>query len=385
MPATVLAANVNLTSTVPVVVATLNLDPNTTYEIEVQLQYSQVNVTDGGFAAGLQVAGTSSLAFTDGSGASLGSAQTFTYTGFSGTRSVVLTGTVIVGATVDSVSVIAGLAAASVNVTLLLAGSRINAESLTATPVPGPVGGLQAQQIIAIALQIANTPGFTLYAGQLLNSILQDIAETYDFSQNQKTFGFTFDTSTIYQNNLAGAGPNILPTDYLRACTRENIWYLQGVRYILVIVEQYEFDALVQTAGFQSYPTFAYADLSLQAPFAGLKGLMVWPPASGAFTVQIRYYAQPATIVTPETSTTIPWFPNTNYLITRLAGELMKLTDDERYKEFLGEGAQGSEGILGKYLKMKDDPEGRAKTVQLDRRRFGSSLRGLPNTKVVGW
>lgn len=244
---------------------------------------------------------------------------------------------------------------------------------------------LTSAQIVTLALQIAKTPGFTSQAGQLLNTILSDLAQTYDFSQNLKTFGFTFDTSTIYQNNLAGAGPNILPTDYLRAKNRENMYYIQGVRYVLIIVEQWEFDALVQTAGWSSYPQLAYADLALQAPFAGQKGLMVWPPASGAYTMQIRYHAQPADITTPETSSTVPWFPNTNYLITRLAGELMKINDDERYIQFLGDGDQGALGILRKYQMMQDDPEGRVKTVDLDRRRFGSSFRSLPNTKIIGW
>lgn len=385
MPAVVLAANVNLTSTIPAVVATINLDPNTVYEIECQLQYSEVNPTDGGFQGGLQVAGASLLAFTDGSGPALNSGQLFSFTGFTGNRTLVLTGTVIVGGAADTLSIIAALAVASANVTILAAGSLLNAESVTAAPTPGPIGGLQAQQICTLARQMARVPGFTLQSGQLLNVILQDLAETYDFAENVRTFPLTFDVATVYQNNLAGAGPNILPQDYLRALMKENIWYLQGVRYVLIIVERDEFDALVQTAGFTSYPTLAYADLNLSAPFAGQKGLMVWPPASGSYTVQIRYYAQPATITTPETSTTVPWFPNTNYLITRLAGELMKLTDDERAKEFLGDGAQGSEGILRKYLNLKDDPEGVVKTVRLDRRHFGSSFRGLPNTKVVGW
>ena len=241
---------------------------------------------------------------------------------------------------------------------------------------------LTAAQIISLALQIAKTPGYTAQALQILNAVQSDLAQTYDFENNVKTFGFTFDTSTIYQNNQPGAGPNILPTDYLRAKNRENMYYIQGVRYVLIIVDQWEFDALVQTAGWTSYPSLAYTDLALQAPFAGQKGLMVWPPASGAYTMQIRYYSAPADITS---TSTVPWFPNQNYLITRLAGELMKITDDERYVSFLGDGDQGAIGILRKFLQMKDDPEGRVKTVDLDRRRFGSSFRSLPNTKIIGW
>ena len=34
---------------------------------------------------------------------------------------------------------------------------------------------------------------------------------------------------------------------------------------------------------------------------------------------------------------------------------------------------------------MKDDWTNRAKTVKLDRRRFGGSFQNLRNTKLVGW
>lgn len=244
---------------------------------------------------------------------------------------------------------------------------------------------LSAQQIVALSCQIAKCPGFTQQAGQWLNSLLSDLAQTYDFEINCKTFGFTFDTSTVYQNNIAGAGPNLMPTDFLRAKDREIIFYIQGVRYVLIILDQGQYDALVQTAGWTSYPQLGYIDLNLASPFAGRAGLMVWPPASGAYTTQIRYYSQPADISQPETSATVPWFPNQNYLITRLAGELMKVTNDDRAKEFLGDTPEGAEGILRKFLKMKDDPEGSVDTVKLDRRRFGRSFYNLPNTKIVGW
>lgn len=250
---------------------------------------------------------------------------------------------------------------------------------------------LQAQQICQLALQIANTPGWTTQAGQWLNAILSDLAQDYDFAVNVVTFPLTFDTSTVYQNNVAGAGPNILPTNYLRALNRENIYYINGVRYVLIIVERWEYDALVQTAGWSSYPQFAYADLNLSAPFAGQKGLMVWPPASGAFTVQIRYISQPADINNPTSSAVVPWFPNQDYLITRLAGELMKIADDERYQSFLGSDNEQTDTpgsattILRRFLKMKDDPLGRVQRVDLDRRFFGSSFRSLPNTKIIGW
>ncbi len=394
MPATVLPANVSLTSTTPVVIATVALTPNQTYEIECQVQWSEVNSTDGGIAVGLQVAGASTLLFTDGSGASLTTGQTFPYTGTTGNRTVVLTGTVIV-TLADTLSIIAGLAVVSVNVTTVRLGTVLNAESLVPTAPPGSPAGLQAQQICTLARQIARVPGFTSQSGQLLNAILGDLAQTYDFETNLRTYPFTFDVSTIYQNNQAGAGPNLFPIDFLRAKNREIIYYIQGVRYVLIVQEQADYDALVQNAGWNSYPSYGYVDLSLSAPFdttnPGQPGLMVWPPASGSFTAQLRYYCQPGTISVPESSTTVPWFPNTNYLITRLAGELMKLTDDERTGAFLGaeneaqDNAQSATSILRKFLKMKDDPEGRVRRVELDRRFFGPQFANLRNTKNIGW
>ena len=60
--------------------------------------------------------------------------------------------------------------------------------------------------------------------------------------------------------------------------------------------------------------------------------------------------------------------------------------DDQRAALFLGDAEGiGAEAILDKYLKMKDDDTNRAKTVQLDRRRFGKQFPLLRNTKTIGW
>ena len=60
---------------------------------------------------------------------------------------------------------------------------------------------------------------------------------------------------------------------------------------------------------------------------------------------------------------------------------MMKIADDARWQTFDKEAA----GILSKYLKLQADDEGRAQTVKLDRRRFGSNFSRLPNTKLLGW
>jgi len=121
-----------------------------------------------------------------------------------------------------------------------------------------------------------------------------------------------------------------------------------------------------------------------------------YPPPSGSYPVSIRYQRLMPPLpldvtgnLTAGAQATIPWFPNTRYLLKKLAGMLMEQTDDDRAPLFIGEGSPqspGADAILAKYLKMKDDDTNRAKTVQLDRRRFGQGRwSDLKNTKVLGW
>lgn len=232
---------------------------------------------------------------------------------------------------------------------------------------------LQAQQIVTLACQIAKASGFTSQAGQLLNSILSDLCQTYDFKS-------AFKTQTVTLTPSNGSGPYPLPSDYLRMAMNELFYYVDGVPYVMINLDLWEYDRLVQQPGISNYPEFFATDTSTTP-----KSLFVWPPSGGSYVTTLRYYSQMADIPTPETSTAVPWFPNQNYLITRVAGELMKITGDERSTAFLGNGPDGAEGILTKFLKLQADDEGRAKTVQLDRRRFGSSFNRLPITKTLGW
>lgn len=244
--------------------------------------------------------------------------------------------------------------------------------------------GLQAQQIVTLATQIAKCPGFTSQAGKLLNYILQDLCQNYDFDVARGTTNFNLSTSASGNGYAAGSGPNNMPTDFLRVRRNGSFYTISGVPYPMIGVEQEEFDRFVQQAGFNSYPYEFYVDVSLTPP-----GLFVWPPTSGSYPATVRYQRQMPDITTPESSTTVPWFPNTNYLTTRLAGELMKIVDDDRAEAFLSDDdkahPQGAGVILRKYLMLKDDPENTVKQVTLDRRRFGTSFDRLRNTKTIGW
>lgn len=244
---------------------------------------------------------------------------------------------------------------------------------------------LQAQQIVSLALQDASAPGYTQQGGELLNVVLQELCQNYDMDAAKGTFSFNFNpglvTTSIYPNVSPGGGPYPLPADFLRMIDdKDAMWFLNNVPYPMIPCDLSEYDNLVQQAGLQSYPYIFASDMSQSPP-----NLLVWPPASGAYPCMIRYRRQMPDIATPETSTAIPWFPNTQYLRTRLAGEIMKITGDDRWERFLGDGPSGAQGILDRWLKMKDDSNDRAQTVSLDRRRFGNNFSRLPNTKSIGW
>lgn len=240
-----------------------------------------------------------------------------------------------------------------------------------------------AQQLVTYACQIAKCPGFTVQAGDTLNMILDELAETYDFDAAKGRFNFNFNpgqTDTI-NGVLIFGGPYALPSDYLRAVDdKSSFWYLNGVPYPMVPIDLSEFDMAVQQAGFQSYPYWFTTDLSQSPP-----ALWVYPPPSGNYPVSIRYRRQMPTISNPATSSTVPWFPNSSYLKARLTGEMMQFTGDSRADDFLGESPGGAQGILKRILKLLDDHENRTEVVKMDRRRFGTRFNQLPITKQVGW
>lgn len=249
---------------------------------------------------------------------------------------------------------------------------------------------LTAQQIVTLACQDARVPGFTSQAGQLLNMILSDLCQTYDFDLAKKTYSFNFSPSQV---NSAGQAYQNLPSDFLRSISKESYYTIDGVPYPLIALDQSEYDMLVQQSGLSNYPVFYATDMSKTGATNGgtpdLAVMLFWMVPSGAYPMIVRYYAQMADISSPESSSTVPWFPNQTYLRRRLAGELMGLTDDERMASFLGDDErstpQGAGVMLRKYLQMKDDKGTRTHQVKLDRRNFSSKWDTLRNTKTIGW
>lgn len=266
---------------------------------------------------------------------------------------------------------------------------------------------LTCQQIITLACQMAKGPGFVSQAQQFFNAILGELCEGYDLDVTRNTFFFNFITglatgsswssgwsSGFGDASTTGAsGPYPLSADWLRADKDDVFYIISGVRYVMVPVSLAEFDAQVQQAGLNAYPGI-YAVDNAPLAFGNPPNMFVWPPPSGAYPVTARYHRKMAdyTVAQLTDGVTVPWFPNTIYLLRRLTGEMMLFTNDDRAEKFLGgeykqqDGSVflGAAAILDRYLKMQGD-EQTTKRVTLDRRYFGQNFNRLPNTKTVGW
>lgn len=259
---------------------------------------------------------------------------------------------------------------------------------------------MTSAQICARAVSIAKSKGGLTVAGILLNAVLQELCQTYDFEVCRGTYSFAFNPNSVasanFPNNVSGSGPYALPADYLRVQKDEFFWFLNGEPFEMINVDMAEFDAQVQQKGNQSYPGIFATDLST-APAT----MVIFPPASGNYAAMLRYMRAMADIgsnaaaqgawvagaAAPEVSTVVPWFPSATYLYTRVAGELMKDSSDSRERAYLGDGTEENPGlaagILHRYLLMKDDHEGRTYRVTLDKRRFRPSPGRLADTKKV--
>lgn len=241
---------------------------------------------------------------------------------------------------------------------------------------------LTAAQICTRAAQIARVPGMTAQAGDSLNWILSDLCQNFDFDLTKQTYTFNMNPAQL---NTNGQAYQNLPANYLRGIRNQCFYYISGVPYPMIPLDLNEMDMLVQQSGVSNFPVFYTVDMSFSGEVnngtPGVPVMLLWMPPSGAYNTILRYFSQMPDITSPSTSTTVPWFPNTDYLITAVARELMKDADDERLPAYVAM----AKDILEHYLKMKDDKGDRVQQVQLDRRRFGRAFDRLKNTKQIGW
>lgn len=219
-------------------------------------------------------------------------------------------------------------------------------------------------ELVSLACQIAKCPGFTSQVGKMLNIMLADLAQVYDFDTERETTTLTIGPLYSYYN---------LPADHLR--TREVFYTLNGIPEFLVQFPLEQFDALPVPAGSNNYPE----QFAVQVE-ATPNRMLFWPLPPFSLDITVRYQPQPADIVSPETSNTVPWFPNQKILLERLSSMAMMLSDDSRMTGT----AKMSDNNLSKFLTMKDDKGGYAQQVKLDPRTFRTKS-NLKPTKLTGW
>jgi hypothetical protein len=228
---------------------------------------------------------------------------------------------------------------------------------------------MTAAQICNLARQIAKVPGFTVQSGQQLNLCLQNLAQVRDVRVNLVLEQINVGTGTN--------GPFTGATDYNR--TYDMFFQQQGLTYFLDPVELSYYDAQFKNPQLANYPYMFSVDsspLALQLP----QQFYIYPMTNQALILQHRYFRQQADITTPETSTTVPWFPDSDYLVHETATRLMKIADDDRLVTFV----QLGEEMLRKWLVLGDgDRNNIAAKVKLDPQSW-KRTRSLRPTKVTG-
>ncbi|MDD5305286.1 MAG: hypothetical protein PHS14_19490 [Elusimicrobia bacterium] len=195
-----------------------------------------------------------------------------------------------------------------------------------------------------------------IQAGYMLNVILSELAQTFDF-------GVALVTTTVNLTAGIGTGPYPLPALYLRMSS--DILYIAsgGVANPVTKMTLQQLDNKVAAGAAAAIPTNFTTDISLTPP-----NLYVWPPANGSLTLPVRYYSGFADIVTPETSSQVPWFPCQAYLNARLLADLYALNSKQ---ELAAMYRQQSMDILWRYLYMQGDRGSDSQQILSDRRMFG--------------
>lgn len=213
-------------------------------------------------------------------------------------------------------------------------------------------------QIIARACTIAKAPGYAVQAGIYLNMLLASLCQEYDFDYIKKT-------QTISFTGVAGYNLN---SDHLR--TKEVFYSVNGNPFYLFQIPIETYHTLFTGPGVSNYPNKYAVDVST-TPHT----ILFYPPPSITQDVTVNYYPQKADITTPETDTGTAWFLNQEYLIRKVAANLMLETDDARQPLF----EMQAEKMLEKILTMQDDKEGFSETIKLSRERFRTGQNQNPN------
>lgn len=248
---------------------------------------------------------------------------------------------------------------------------------------------MQASAICLLASRIAKGgTGMVQIAGQFLNLVLEDLKLNKNLKINRVTQMLTV---TSQQQT----GPFPLESDYLRTY---DLFYpipsaggslASSTIQFLVPITMEQFDAEFKSPSIANYPYEFATDLSTQAQVwsGGSPGvgtltsagnLFIYPQTNGQIVMTHRYMRNQPDIPTPESSTVIPWFPYTQYLIHATAAHMMGVTGDDRESQFL----QESDTMLKPHLIMEGDEQSAVHEIKLDPRKFKSN-RSLKPTKVA--
>jgi hypothetical protein len=228
---------------------------------------------------------------------------------------------------------------------------------------------LTSAQIVTEACAIAKCPGYIAQGGRALNLVLSDLV----LHRNLKVNLISSPIVVPANSN----GPFNLEANYLR--TYDMVFYVTGEPFFLSPCSLKQLDNEQQQSGLSNYPYEWASDLSAVAS-GGVGKLYVYPQSNTGVTITHRYYLQQADITTPETSSTVPWFADQDYLITATAMRLMRITDDDRYNSFV----KNCDELLGVHLLTEGDEQQVVKEMILDPRRFRVGGSARP-TKIDPW
>lgn len=225
---------------------------------------------------------------------------------------------------------------------------------------------ITASAIVTLACQIAKCPGFTSQGGQQLNLVLNDLVLHRDLKMNR--------VKTTIAVAIGVNGPFTLPTDYLR--TYDLFYTINNFPYFLFPLSQEQYDQLFKDPSIANYPYSFTTALTNQATQTAGE-LYIFPQSNTALSLTHRYMINRADIATPESSSTVPWFQDQDYLIHATAMRLMKITDDARYDKY----KLDAEDMLRTHIIMEGDEQQVVKAIRLDPQRFHMN-RTLRPTKL---
>lgn len=224
---------------------------------------------------------------------------------------------------------------------------------------------LTAAQICTQVSQIVKAPGMLSQTGQCLNTVLVSLALQQDLDLVRRATTITLTT---------GSSPSsyALPSNYLRA--RRFFYYVNGDPFDMYNWELEDLLLQYQNVDAVDFP-YAFATDTNTATNL----IYVYPNPVEELTATLIYFDVAVEITTPETSATIPWFPDQDFLIKETSSRMMQITDDTRAPLF----KQMSDETLRRTSRNLNDPERKAKKILRDPMTF-RNVQNVKPTKIEG-